>query len=198
MLLFLVAGYESTSSALAWFIHLMSKNPDVQKKIKTELSDRTDLNLEQIDSMIYLDCVIKEVLRFCPPAVGTARTLTCDDRLQKSSVELKRSDSIFIPFHNLAQDKRYWVHDPSIFYPERFLEKDRNHRPTALIPFGGGHRQCVAKDLAFFELKVIAARFMQRLTFVDGGTPLNDGGHFSRITIMPKHCAVFIKFDSFP
>lgn len=195
MLLFLVAGYESTSSALAWFIHLMSKHPDVQQKIKAELPDKENLTIEQLDSMIYLDCVIKEVLRFCPPAAGTARTLTCDDRLPNSGMQLYRGDSIFIPFHNLSHDRRYWSIDPNLFYPERFLKEDQNHHPLALIPFGGGHRQCVAKDLAQFELKVVAARLMQCLTFGDAGESVNSGGHYARITIMPKCVGVTVHFD---
>ncbi|CAF4336734.1 unnamed protein product, partial [Adineta steineri] len=65
LLLFLVAGSETTGSVLAWFIYLMSKNPRVQAKIKAELADKTQhgLTIDQIDSLIYLDYVIQEVLR---------------------------------------------------------------------------------------------------------------------------------------
>ena len=195
MLLFLVASFESTSSALAWFIHLMSKHPEVQSKIKAELGGCQDLSVEQIDSMVYLDCVIKEVLRFCPPATGTARTLTVDDQLPNSEIQLYKGDSVYIPFYNLAHDPRHWSIDPEKFDPDRFLHEDRNHHPLALIPFGGGHRQCIAKDLAQFELKVIAARLMQQLTFGDGGAQINAGGFYSRITVMPSRVGVTVHFD---
>ena len=195
MLLFLVAGFESTSSVLAWFIHLMSKHPRVQQKIKAELNERQGLTIEQLDSMTYLNCVVKEVLRFCPPASGTARTLTTDDRLPHSGTELFRGESVFIPFYTLSHDPRYWSIDPDSFYPERFLADDEHHAPFALIPFGGGHRQCIARDLALFELKVIAARLMQCVTFVDAGDEVNAGGHLLRITVMPKHVGVTLQFD---
>ncbi|CAF1016470.1 unnamed protein product [Rotaria sordida] len=58
---------------------------------------------------------------------------------------------------------------------ERFMGEDKNHHPYALIPFGSGHRQCIGQDLARFELKVIAARLMQQVTFGDGGPEVNAG-----------------------
>ncbi len=195
---FLVAGYETTASSLAWFIYLMSKNPRVQQKIKEELikdGDKHQLTTDRLESMVYLDCVIKEVLRFCPPADGAVRTLTADDRLPESGFQLYKGDSVFIPFHNLARDTRYWSIDPELFYPERFLNEDKDHHPMAFIPFGGGHRQCAGRDLAQFELKVIAARFMQYITFGDGGSEVNSGGHLAGLTVMPKHIGVTINFD---
>ncbi|CAF0873411.1 unnamed protein product [Rotaria sp. Silwood1] len=195
MVAFLVAGFESTSSTLAWFIHLMSKHPQVQQKIKTELMNDNNLqrlSLDRLDSLIYLDCVINEVLRFCPPATGTIRTLTIDDRLPSSDVQLFKGESVLIPFHNLAHDARYWSIDPEIFYPERFLGEDKNHHPYALIPFGGGHRQCIGQELARFELKVIAARLMQYVTFGDGGIQVNAGGHSVGLAVIPKHVGVTI------
>ena len=198
MVAFLIAGFESTSAALAWFIHLMSKHPRVQQKIKAELIDNNCLqhfSLDHLDSLVYLDCVINEVLRLVPPATGTIRTLTIDDRLPTTGVQLFKGDSVLIPFHNLAHDTRYWSIDPSIFYPERFLTDDKNHHPYALIPFGGGHRQCIGQDLARFELKMIAARLMQHVTFRDAGHSLNTGGYAMRLAIIPKHVGVFIDFD---
>ena len=195
---FLVAGYETTSSALAWLIHLLSKNPRVQKKIKEELSQtgaNHQLTIEQLDFMVYLDCVVKEVLRFRPPTEGSVRTLTADDRLPESDFQLYKDDSVFIPYYNLAHDTRYWNIDPQIFYPERFEGDDKNHHPLANIPFGSGHRQCVGRDLAQLELKVIGARLMQLVTFGDGGDQVNSGGCIMGLTIMPKHVGVTINFD---
>ncbi|CAF1439415.1 unnamed protein product, partial [Adineta steineri] len=152
MLLFLVAGFETTSSALAWFIHLMSKNPRVQTKLKAELAENS-FSVDGLDSLVYLDAVIREVLRFAPPINSTIRTLTADDRLPTSGAQLYKGDQVSIPFYNLARDPRYWKVDPELFYPERFLENglDKDHHPYAWLPFGGGHRQCIGQDLARFE-----------------------------------------------
>ncbi|UJR11972.1 hypothetical protein I4U23_016150 [Adineta vaga] len=199
MLLFLVAGFETTATALAWFIHLMSKNSRVQHKIKAELASNggntQDLTLDRLDSLVYLDCVVNEVFRFCPPLLAAVRTVGIDDVLPESGAQLHEGDEILIPIHNLARDSRLWSIDPDLFYPERFLEADKNHHPYALIPFSTGHRQCIGQDLARFELKVLAARLMQNVTFSDGGPQVNSGGHFVRVSVMPKQIGVKINFD---
>jgi cytochrome P450 len=196
MLLFLVAGFETTSSALAWFIHLMSKNPRVQTKLKAELAENS-FSMDRLDSLVYLDAVIREVLRFAPPVNSTIRTLTADDRLPISGAQLYKGDQVSIPFYNLARDPRYWKVDPELFYPERFLENglDQDHHPYAWVPFGGGHRQCIGQDLARFELKTIAARLMQYVTFGDGGSDVNSGGREQQFTIIPKYVGVTIFVD---
>jgi len=197
MLLFLVSGSETTGTALAWFIYFMSKYPRVQTKIKAELGDdkHNRMTIEQVESLIYLDCVLREVLRYIPIVVGTTRTLTMDDRLPGSGVRLHKGDEVFIPFYNLSRDKRYWKIDPELFYPERFQGEDKDHHLYASIPFGGGHRQCIGQDLARFELKTIIVRLMQDVTFGDGGDQVNAGGYVQKLTIIPKHIGVTIKFD---
>ncbi len=193
----MVAGYETTAAAVAWFIHLISKHPRVQTKIKAELAKHTqhNLSMDQLDSLIYLDCVLQEVLRFVPPSTATTRTLTTDDQLPQSGMQLRKGDEVTIAFHNLARDKRCWNIDPNLFYPERFQEDDKTHHPYALIPFGGGHRQCIGQDLAKFELKVIAARLMQYVTFGDGGSEVNQGGYEQKLATVPRYLGVTITFD---
>lgn len=195
---FLNAGFYTTSTSLAWFIHLMSKHPNVQQKIKEELSKdnaNKELTLDRLDSFMYLDCVIREVLRFCPPVPAIVRTLTMDDCLPDSGFQLHKGEQILIPLHDLAYDNRYWSMDPKLFYPERFLHEDKNHHFYAFLPFGAGHRACIGQDLALFELKVIAARLMQCVTFGDGGPVVNAGGMSGNV-IKPKHIGVTIILDS--
>jgi cytochrome P450 len=197
MLLFLVAGSETTGTALAWFIYFMSKYPRVQAKIKAELGDDKDsrITVEQVESSTYLDCVLQEVLRYIPIVVGTTRTLTMADRLPGTGVQLHKGDEVFIPFNTLSRDKQYWKIDPDLFYPERFQSEDKDHHVYASIPFGGGHRQCIGQDLARFELKTIIIRLMQRVTFGDGGDKVNAGGYVQKLTVIPKHIGVTITFD---
>ena len=198
ILLFLVGGNETTSTTLSWFIYHMSKHPRVQHKLKAELRENLaglDLTVDHLDSLIYLDCVINEVFRYTPPVYITARTLTTDDCLPNSGIQLYKDEQVLIPMITLAHDPEHWSYDPEIFYPERFLNEDKNHNPYALLPFGGGHRQCAGQDLARFELKVIAARLLQYVTFIDGGSEVNAGGYLLKLTIIPKHVGVIIKFD---
>jgi len=196
MLLFLAAGYSTTSTALVWFIFFMSKYSYVQNKLKKELSqyDQQRISVEQLDSLIYLDSVVRELFRFVPPAIGTVRTLIVDDELPGTGAHLSKGDQVFIPFYNLNRDERYCqgpIH-PDQFHPERFLIE--NNKITS-VTFGGGHRQCIGQDFARLELKAICARLMQHVTFGDGGDKLNAGGYKQTDTILPKHIGVTITFD---
>ncbi|CAF3865447.1 unnamed protein product [Rotaria sordida] len=197
VLMLLIAGYETTSTALVWCIYHLSKHPRVQQKIKTELMENTSsqhLSLDHLDSLVYLDCFVNEVLRYSPTIDSTCRSVMADDCLPKSGTRLYKGDQILIPTSALGRDSRHWKIDPELFYPERFLNEDKNHHPYAFLPFGNGHRQCVGRDLALFEIKVILARMLQQVTFGDGGPEVNAGGFVQKLTMLPKHIGVTIDF----
>jgi cytochrome P450 len=102
MLSFLTASYGTVSTALAWFIHLMSKHSQVQLKIKRELAEHhiQSVSAEQLDLLVYLDCVLRELFRFAPPLHSSLRTLTVDDKLPASGVYLKKGEQLFIAIYN--------------------------------------------------------------------------------------------------
>ena len=196
----ILAGFETTSTALSWFIFYMSKHPDVQQKIKDELQSHnlfpnTPLTQERLESLTYVECVTKEVLRFAPITAGLSRQATRDDVID--GIPIRKGDMVLIANHNLHMDPRYWKIDPTKFMPERFLDEDKHPPQYAYMPFGGGHRACAGQDLAFFELKIVITRLMQRVTFEDPGDEADNSGQFiQRITCYPKHLAVRVRIDS--
>ena len=177
----------------------MTKNPEIQEKIKDELKENgllgpRNLTLEILDSLTYVDCVVREVLRHAPVAGAISREATADCMID--DIPVMKGDTITIAVQNIHRDPRYWNIDPNKFYPERFLQDDKNPRPYSFLPFGGGHRACAGQDLAMFELKVLITRLMQRLTFEDPKSDANNsGGYIQRITCFPKHLAVRIHLD---
>ncbi|CAF1095535.1 unnamed protein product [Adineta steineri] len=200
----MLAGYETTSTALAWFIFYMSKYPHVQQRIKQELHEHNllmtnhvqylpRLTSEKLDSLIYCECVTKEVLRLAPTATATTRIALRDTIVD--NVPIHRGQTVIIGLNNVNTDARYW-HDghPNKFIPERFLGKDKDHHPFAMLPFGGGHRACIGQDLAWLELKLVIVRLMQRgITFED--TIENGGGYQEQLTCFPKNIAVRVHID---
>ena len=110
-------------------------------------------------------------------------------------MRIRRGQTIMIALNNMNTDTRYWhAADPATFAPERFLHDDENHHPYAMASFGGGHRGCIGRDLAWFELKTIVVRLMQRnVTFED--TPGNTGGFVENATCSPKYVAVRVRID---
>ena len=155
-------------------------------------------SLEQLDNITYLDAVIREILRYAPTVLGTVRTLTCDDQLPDNGFQLRKGDTVFISYVSLSRDKRYWSdrYDLNEFHPERFLDDpEGKNNPAAWIPFGGGHRICMGQDLAKFELKIICARLMQFVIFVDGGSEVNAGGFDVTDTNRPRKIGVKVHFQ---
>ncbi|CAF1353910.1 unnamed protein product [Rotaria magnacalcarata] len=133
MLLFLAASYGITSTSVSWFIYFMSKTLEVQKKIKKGLSEYNGqrLSIKHMDSFIYLECVLDEVLRL------VARVLARDKLYWADLCDLNE------------------------FHPEIYLNDPENQNNLgALMPFGGEHRMCMNEDLARLELKLFCARLM--------------------------------------
>jgi cytochrome P450 len=196
----ILAGFDTSSSVLSWFIYFVSKKPEIQQKMKEELKEHgitkeTSLdNFDLVDKCQYIECVMKETLRLAPLVFGTLRTLLNDTNID--GIELRKGDTVTSTFALMQHDPRYWKLDPTRFIPERFFgvdAPDANHNPFVFAPFGGGHRACVGQELARIELKVIIIRYMLFVTFLDA--PGNNGGHRQGITIVPKELAVSIKFD---
>lgn len=108
MLSFLSADFGTTSAAVSWFIHLMSKHPAVQQKIKEELSQFNGQRFtpEQMDSLSYLDVVIRETLRYAPTILDTVRTLTCDDQLSDNGFHLKKGETVFVSHTSLLRGEQ--------------------------------------------------------------------------------------------
>ncbi|CAF2786206.1 unnamed protein product [Rotaria sp. Silwood2] len=200
---FVHGGFDTTATVLAWLMHFASKHPHVQQRIKDELrehdlipvSDNVALNLDVLNSLIYVNCVIKEVFRCAPIIPGLSRTALCDGLID-GTIHVKKDDTVLIPIYNIHSDPRYWHIDPSKFVPERFLHEDKDHHPFAFIPFGGGHRACAGQELAWLELKTIVTRLMQRVTFEDTGMEDNSGGYDQQMLCYPKHLAVNVRVDN--
>ena len=200
-MLLINTGVDGVSTTLSWFIYYMSRYPEVQGKIKSELRQYSaPLTNEIIDQLQYIDLVIKEILRHSPVIDMSIRTIVYqgNNKIDIGGISLCSGDSIAVAVSNLHHDQRYWQIDPSLFYPERFLEDDKDHHAYAYLPFGLGHyRSCPGKHFALYQLKVICARLMQMVTFTDSecqdsnnGIRVKDGG-FASLT----NLAVYIEHD---
>ncbi|CAF5105780.1 unnamed protein product, partial [Rotaria sp. Silwood1] len=127
VLMMILAGYETTSAALSWFIFFASKNPQVQQRMKDELREHhllmtndltgvLPLTLDNLSSLTYCECVTKEVLRLAPVAGLTTRIATRDTMIDNAKIH--RGQTVFIAIHNINTDTRYWHHaDPQQFAP---------------------------------------------------------------------------------
>jgi cytochrome P450 len=144
----LVAGHETTATALSWAIELLARHPNELARLEAELSDGSDE---------YLDAVIKETLRLRPVIALVLRKL----------VEPMDIGGRLLPAGVSVAPSIYLVHrrpdiypEPERFRPERFL--DRPAGTYTWIPFGGGVRRCLGAAFAEFEMAVVLRELVSR------------------------------------
>ena len=139
----LLAGHETTATALAWALELLFRRPDAMARLREEIDadDATD----------YLDAVIEEALRLRPVVPFVGRELRQPMTLDGYDVE--PGTNVF-PSIYLAHTRAETFPDPYAFKPERYLGDDRPDT-FSWIPFGGGTRRCIGAAFAQFEMRVV-------------------------------------------
>lgn len=151
----LTAGYETTSTALAWTFERILAHPHVAERIRAELHEVVGgdvLLAEHLPRLPYLDAAIKESLRARTVVPFVLRLLrepfVAGGRTYPSGVFLA-------PCIHLVHRRPDIYPDPEQFRPERFL--DRKPTPYEWLPFGGGNRMCTGMAFALYEMKVVLA-----------------------------------------
>lgn len=142
-----LAGHETTATALAWTLHLLAHHSSVRDALISDLDNRQDTMLR---------AVIKESLRLRPPVIDAIRTAAEDTELGGQPVPKHAFVSALFPITHLDPD--LWS-DPLAFKPERHLTQEP--APYSLTPFGGGVRRCLGASLAQLELEVTLRAVLQ-------------------------------------
>lgn len=186
----LVAGHETTATALVWALYRLHREPAALARLRDELSGAgTDPDPAELMQLPYLDAVCQETLRLHPPVPIVLRRLTGDFTLR--GTPLAAGDTMGVSVHLLHTDPAVWP-EPQRFRPERFL--DRRYSPFEFAPFGGGHRRCIGATLADYELRIVLATVVtgvrMRLAprFARGATPLSVP---HTITVGPRRAITF-------
>jgi len=162
-----VAGHETTASALNWTWYLLSQHPEVEARLHAELDaarDIGDRTFNALDQLPYTRQVIDEALRLYPPGWLLSRRTLGADRL--GGYEIAPKTDVFISPYFVHRNTRHWP-DPEAFRPERFTEEASATRHRfAYIPFAVGPRHCIGENFALFEMILhlyeVARRFRLR------------------------------------
>ncbi|MFE6863480.1 cytochrome P450 [Nocardia sp. NPDC057668] len=149
----LVAGHETTATALVWALYRLHRAPAVLERLRVELAAAgPEADPAELAALPYLDAVCQETLRMHPPVPIVLRRLTGDYALRGTPVV--SGDTMGLSVQLLHSDPEVWP-ESHLFRPERFLE--RRYSPFEFAPYGGGHRRCVGAALADYELRVVLA-----------------------------------------
>lgn len=168
ILTLVVAGHETTASALNWTWYLLARHPEAEEKLHGELAtaDKVDTpGLQMLESLTYTQQIINEALRLYPPGWLITRRSIEADRL--GGFDLPAGTDVLLSPYVIHRQPRYWQ-DPERFWPERFTAEAEAARPRyAYIPFVAGPRHCVGESFALYEmaahLYTAARRFRLRL-----------------------------------
>ncbi|KIJ43526.1 hypothetical protein M422DRAFT_253102 [Sphaerobolus stellatus SS14] len=157
----LVAGHETTASTMAWLLYELSRNQDLQDKLRREIAESQrrrgseELTTQVFESMPLLQAILKETLRYHPIQPRTTRTATQDDIIPLSvphktadgkflnEVAVKKGQQILISFAALTS---IWGDDAHVWNPDRFL----NDNGTTKTGLGVISNMYVADDLAIY------------------------------------------------
>ena len=168
----LVAGHETTATALAWTFDLLLHNPGTLARLKSELAHGDEE---------YLRAVISEALRLRPVVPLAGRRLGSE--LHAGDLVLPAGTDV-TPSIWLTNTRADTYADPFAFRPERFLEN-----PPATyswIPFGGGSRRCLGASFAEFEMRIVLSTVLPECTLA---AARERPEHAARrnVTLSPRH-----------
>ncbi|CAL0332812.1 unnamed protein product [Lupinus luteus] len=167
---FILAGRDTTSSALSWFFWILSSRPEVQKKITNEIEsvrsrsgEKIVFKYDDLKEMHYLHAAISESMRLYPPVAADSKECLNDDVLPDGTV-IKKYWVITYHTYAMGRSESLWGKDWAEYKPERWLENGvyRTQSPFRFPVFHAGPRICLGKDMAYTQMKSIAASVIER------------------------------------
>jgi cytochrome P450 len=175
LLIFMLAGHDTTATALTYALWALGHHPDVQDRVAAEaagLGDR-ELTAQDVTQLGYTTQVLREALRLCPPAAGVGRLAVRDIEVDGHRVEA--GTLIAVGIYALHRDPELWP-NPTVFDPDRFsAEQSRGRDRWHFIPFAGGARSCIGEHFAMLETTLAMATIVRatRLRSRDSDFPVD-------------------------
>jgi cytochrome P450 len=170
----LVAGHETTATALSWALSWLASRPEVQDRLRREVLEASPPSAGPLESpslmrLPYLQAVCNETLRLYPVGMITfPRRLEVP--LTLAGHRLEAGTTVYGCIY-LAHRRPDVYPEPERFDPDRFLSG--SFGPTTFLPFGGGSRRCIGMAFALFEMKVVLSQLVRRFEVeLDPTTPL--------------------------
>ncbi|KAG4434888.1 hypothetical protein IFR05_009618 [Cadophora sp. M221] len=163
---FLGAGHDTTATGVAWTLHLLSKYPSIQSRLRDEIKqfmsflfdpgmryDAESLAKADADQLPYLDNVCRESLRYIPPIPMTVRESIADDQL--GDYHVPGGTVIYVLANAINRLPMYWGPTADEFNPDRWDKLPETYTTNAFMTFLQGPRGCVGRKFAETEMKII-------------------------------------------
>lgn len=180
---FMLAGNETSATALTWMLWRLAQNPDMQARLRAECNELDHPDFSTINQLPYLEAVVRESLRLDSPVPATMRRTQQDvtvplskpiigrDGTQMTEVRLRKGTTVMVPIHvvNWAQDN--WGPDSKQFNPDRWLKEEAAYKYqnpgvfANLMTFNHGPHNCIGYRFSLAEIKVTLYTLIRALSF---------------------------------
>ncbi|KAK8061106.1 hypothetical protein PG997_015327 [Apiospora hydei] len=163
--LLIVAGSETTATLLSGATFLLLTNPEALEKLTNEVrstfADDADITLSSVGSLSYMLACLNESLRRYPPVVIGLPRVVPKGGAQVAGHVIPEGTRVAVWHYAISHDPALWT-DPMGFHPERFLGDPRfaGDALDAMQPFSLGPRNCIGKNLAYAEMRLILAKIV--------------------------------------
>ena len=163
LLVFLLAGHDTTATALTYALWAIGKHQKIQERMAAEvdaIGDRA-LTPDDLPQLGYTTQVLQEALRLCPPAAMLGREALQD--MEVDGYRVKAGALVVYSIYAVHRDPSIWE-DPLTFNPDRFSpERAKRRDRWQYLPFGGGPRSCIGDHFAMLEATLALATIVRRI-----------------------------------
>lgn len=153
----ILAGHETTATALFWALYLLALDPATQQQLAAEAQAAAAGGAFDIERLPFTRAVIDETVRLYPPAFLIARAAAGPDKIRGEDVI--RNDVILIAPWLLHRHEKLW-REPNAFMPSRFMPGAPPPDRFAYLPFGVGARVCIGAHFALVEATLALAKIV--------------------------------------
>lgn len=169
---FIIAGHETTSGALSFALHHLTKHPEALARAQSEVdtlwgdAENPEPEYGDIGKLTYIRQVLGESLRLWPtaPVYGVEAV---EDTVIGGKYAVRQGEGLLVLIPQLHRDPA-WGDNVELFDPERFSPEREETRPVHLFkPFGSGERACIGRQFALHEATLVLALLVHRYRFID-------------------------------
>jgi unspecific monooxygenase len=162
----ILAGHETTATALFWSLYLLALDPATQDQVAAEVQQAAAGGALDLEQLKFTRAVVDETMRLYPPAFLIARAAAAPDTV--AGLPVRKNDVILIAPWLLHRHEKLW-RDPNAFIPERFMPPAPPPDRFAYLPFGVGARVCIGAHFALVEATLALAKIIGafRVTLLD-------------------------------
>ncbi|KAH8647387.1 putative cytochrome P450 [Xylariales sp. PMI_506] len=163
-----LAGSETTATTLSGATYLLLTHPEVlhrlQQEVRSTFRNSSDININSVNSLSYMLGVLNEALRLYPPLSSGMVRVVPSDGMAVAGHCVPRGTKVEVQHWSMYHSKDNW-NEPWAFNPERFLVNSETaakagNNLDSLQPFSLGPRNCIGRNLAYAEMRLILARII--------------------------------------